>query len=101
MAKIEWTLQAAEDLESITDFIATDSPHYANLFAIDILAAVERLAVFPESGRVVPELGVPEVREILFGNYRIAYRIERDSVTIITVYHGARLLNPSRLTNPE
>ena len=97
MAEVRWTLQAADDLEAITDFIAADSPHYASLFAMDVLAAVERLAPFPSSGRIVPELSNPGVREILLGNYRIVYRTTDDLVEILTVYHGARLLDPFRL----
>jgi len=38
---------------------------------MDVLAAVERLADFPNSGRLVPELKDPAIREILFGSYRI------------------------------
>lgn len=98
MAELKWTLQAADDLEAISDFIAADSPHYARLFAMDVMAAVERLASFPYSGRIVPELGDPVVREILLGNYRIVYRVAGDVAEILTVYHGARLLDPFRLT---
>ncbi len=57
MAQIRWTLQAADDLEAITEFIAVDSPHYAQLFAIDVLNAIDRLATLPRSGKTVPELG--------------------------------------------
>jgi toxin ParE1/3/4 len=60
MAELRWTPQAADDLEAITNFIAADSPHYASLFAIDVLTSVERLQVFPRSGRIVPELHAPE-----------------------------------------
>ena len=63
-----------------------------------MLAAVERLADFPNSGRIVPELKDPAIREILFGSYRIVYRVKGDVVEVLTVYHGARLLDPSRLT---
>jgi plasmid stabilization system protein ParE len=98
MAEVRWTPQAADDLEAVADFIATDSPHYARLFTMDVLAAVERLADFPNSGRVVPELKDPAIREILFGSYRIVYRVKGDLVELLTVYHGARLLDPSRLT---
>jgi toxin ParE1/3/4 len=98
MAEVRWTPQAADDLEAITDFIAADSPHYASLFAIDVLNAVERLQLFPRSGRVVPEVQAPEIREIVLGNYRIVYRIRTDLVEILTVWHGSRLLDPSRLT---
>jgi plasmid stabilization system protein ParE len=97
MAEVRWTPQAADDAEAITDFIAADSPQYASLFAIDVLAAVDRLAVFPRSGRIVPELNDPDIREVILGNYRIVYRIRPDLIEILTVYHGARLLDPSRL----
>jgi plasmid stabilization system protein ParE len=65
---------------------------------MDVLAAVERLADFPNSGRVVPELKDPAIREILLGSYRIVYRVKGDLVELLTVYHGARVLDPSRLT---
>ena len=97
MVEVRWTLQAIEDLEAITAFIATDSPDYASLFAMNVFAAVERLAEFPRSGKRLMELSDQSVREILFGSYRIIYRINPDLVEILTVFHGARLLNPSNL----
>ena len=97
MAEVRWTIQAADDFEAIVKFIASDSKHYAQLFAADILEIVERLGVFPELGRIVPETHMPEIREILFGNYRIIYRLKLDIVEILTVYHRSRLLDPRRL----
>ncbi|MCX7010863.1 MAG: type II toxin-antitoxin system RelE/ParE family toxin [Kiritimatiellaeota bacterium] len=97
MAQVRWTLQAADDLEAIVEFIATDSPHYAQLLAMDVLRTVERLAVFPRSGRAVPELRDIALREIILGNYRIVYRTKKDLVEILTIYHGARLFDPTRL----
>jgi plasmid stabilization system protein ParE len=59
----------------------------------DIVGAVERLKTFPESGRVVPELSDPLYRELIMGSYRIVYRLRPgESVEILTVFHGARLL---------
>ena len=97
MAQVRWTQQAANDLEAITDFIALDSPHYASLFAMDVFASVERLQAFPRLGRIVPELREPDIREIILGNYRIVDRIMGEAVDILTVWHGARLLDPSHL----
>ncbi len=97
MAEIKWTPQAAEDLESITKFIAENSQHYARLFAIDVIEAAGRLAEFPESGRIVPEIKDSVLREIIMGNYRIVYRVKAKLVEILTVYHGARLFDPSKL----
>lgn len=65
MAEVRWTLQAADDLDAITNFIAQDSEYYAQFFAIDVLQAVERLVDFPESGRIVPEADNPGIREII------------------------------------
>jgi plasmid stabilization system protein ParE len=98
MAEVRWTHQAADDLEAITSFIAADSPSYAMLFAVDVLAVAERLLDFPFSGRVLPEFNDPVIREIIFGNYRIVYRLKGDLAEILTVFHGARLLDPARLT---
>jgi toxin ParE1/3/4 len=97
MAEIRWTLQAANDLEAIVEFIAADSRHYAQLLAINVLKAVDRLAGLPRSGRIVPELGDSSIREIILGNYRVIYRVRQDVVEILAVYHGARMLDPSRL----
>jgi len=71
VAEVRWTPQAADDLEAIAGFIGEDSPHYASIFVIDVLAAAERLADFPQSGRMVPETQDTSVRETLLGNYRI------------------------------
>ncbi|MEN6627695.1 MAG: type II toxin-antitoxin system RelE/ParE family toxin [Candidatus Sumerlaeia bacterium] len=97
MAEVRWTPQAADDLQSIIEFAAHDSPAYARLLAIDIFEAIEQLATFPRSGRMVPEIQSPEIRELLLGNYRMIYRAKPEVVEILTIYHGARLLNPKRL----
>jgi toxin ParE1/3/4 len=97
MGEVRWTLQAADDLEGITEFIARDSPHYASLFVIDVLQAVDRLAQMPRIGRIVPEIKDVAIREIPLGNYRIIYRLRDDVAEILTVYHGARLFDSSKL----
>jgi len=56
------------------------------------VAAVQRLQVFPQSGRVVPEIGDDSLREVIHGNYRLVYRLHNESVEVVTVYHAARLL---------
>ena len=92
MTEIRWSLQAIADVEAIRDFIRRDSPTYAALVAARIVTAVERLALFPESGRIEPEFRDPALREVLWRNYRIVYRCRPGGVEIATVFHGARLL---------
>ena len=91
MTDIRWSPQAVADVEAVRDFISRDSPTYGALVAARIVAAVERLALFPESGRIVPEFRDPALREVVWGNYRIVYRCRPGSVEIATVFHGARL----------
>ena len=97
MAEVRWTLQASDDLDAIAQFIAKDSPQYARLFVSDVFQAVERLSEFPQSGRIVPEFNDPVVREVILGNYRLVYRLKAKLIEMLTVYHGARLLDPTTL----
>ena len=89
MAEVIWSPQSIQDLESIKSFVAGDSPHYAGLLVQRLVAAVERLAAFPSSGRIVPEFDNPTMREVLWRNYRLVYRLAGSSVEIVSVFHGA------------
>lgn len=97
MARIRWTNQALADLEAIGNFIARDAPRVAQVFMDNMFEAVKRLAVFPRSGRVVPEIGHEDIREILFGSYRIVYVVGEEEVNILTVFHASRPFRPSDL----
>ena len=92
MVRIEWTERSLEDLNEIYDYIARDSKSYATLFIKKIYESIQKLKDFPKIGRIVPEINISTVREIIFQNYRIIYRIMVDYVEIITVIHGNRLL---------
>ena len=93
MAQLVWSPSALASLAEICEYIGRDSEYYAKLFAQRIFSAAEMLALFPESGRVVPEYERRDLRELLFQNYRIVYRVRGDQVQIAAVVHGARLLS--------
>lgn len=95
MTKVRWTPQAADDLEAIYEFIARDSPHYAQITVEGIIAAIDRLEQFPLLGRHVPETSQADVRELIKPPYRIVYRTG-EMVKILTVFRGSRLF-PSDL----
>jgi plasmid stabilization system protein ParE len=99
MAKVRWTPQAYEDLEAICLFIARDSPQMAATFADRVVRGTDRLGDFPRIGRVVPEFGTENIREILIGSYRVVYRIKDEQVQLLTIRHGARLLDAAILDN--
>src|SRR5947209_7831990 len=92
MARIAWTPFSIDDLRAIRAYIARDAPRTADAFVKRLMAAVRRLRRFPLSGSVVPEFRLDNVREILYGNYRIVYRVVGSRVEILTVCHAARLL---------
>jgi len=90
---LTWSREARENLVDIEDFIARDSMERAVRF-IDALIdhAENNLPTNPRSGRVVPEIGNPEIRELIYRGYRIVYRIKGDTLEILTVFEGHRLL---------
>ncbi len=71
---LEWTRSAVRDVQNLRNYIALDSEAYAERFVQKIFEAVEKAAVFPRVGRKVPEADEENIREILFGNYRIFYQ---------------------------
>lgn len=88
--KIRWSPRAASNFEEICAHIARDSEHYAALFAKQIDAVVRAIPEFPQAGRVVPEYGDESLREKIYENYRIVYRLKKEVVEIVVICHGAR-----------
>lgn len=78
------------DVQEIRAYIARDSPRYARAVAERLFDAADRLRRHPLSGRVVPELGQPTLREVIEPPYRIVYRVRADVLEVLTVVHGAR-----------
>ena len=90
MTRLVWTRPALADIQEIRAYIARDSPRYARAVAERLFDAVDRLRQHPLSGRVVPELGQPTLREVIEPPYRIVYRVRADVLEVLTVVHGAR-----------
>jgi len=87
-----WSPSAQLDLKNIADFIAEDSPLAARRFIESLFQVVDRIADFPDSGRMVPEFGDPTIREVIRRPCRIVYRVDREkrAVEIVRVWHTAR-----------
>lgn len=92
MAEVVWSPRAYADLESIGDYHAQTAPGYAEVLVRTLLGVVERLATFPASGRVIPEIEDEALREVVYRNYRIAYihLPDDDRVEVLTVFHSSR-----------
>ncbi len=90
--KVEFSPTALFDLEDIADYIAQDNPTAAELWVDKLVEAVQKVASHPRSGRAVPELEDPKIREVIVGVYRVIYRVEEKRLLVLTVIEGHRRL---------
>ena len=95
--KIVWTQESVTRLISIEEFIADDSSTRATKFITQIIKKTESLKKHPNKGRIVPEFSLPDLREIIFKNYRIVYRLSPDLIEILTVFESHRLIRSSEI----
>jgi addiction module RelE/StbE family toxin len=87
---IEWTEQAARQLDQAHDYIAlSNGEDVAARITMQIVTSVEQLAAFPMSGRAGR---VPGTRELVIANtpFIAAYAIEQARIAILAIYHGAQ-----------
>lgn len=98
MVKLVWTELSTEDLKEIFDYIEKDSVRYASITVNKIYNRAQDIIDNPYVGRIVPEINIKVIREVISGNYRIIYKIINEfQVDILRVYHSARLLKTDRL----
>ena len=87
---IRWTDRSIADMVAIGDYIAQDNPGAAERWIGTLSADVERAALFPHAGRVVPEFQRADVREVLRGRYRIVYQVLQEDIAVLTIFEGHR-----------
>jgi len=90
--RLEWSLEAIEDIESIASYIERDSPWFARIVASAIVGTTETIPLNPQMGRMVPEIGHKQIRERFVYSYRVIYRIEPERIVMAAVIHGSRQL---------
>lgn len=94
MARVIWSPQALTDLEGIGDYLAREAPAYAQAFVDGAFAAVERLEVFPHSGRAVPEIEDAALREVIYKGYRVFHLVSgsegEEEVEVLAVVHSTQ-----------
>ena len=83
---------ANDDLAALVRYIARDKPIAAKRFGLALLKKLKLLREHPMLGRMVPERGDPNLREIIHHPYRIVYRVhEREQrVEVLRFWHGAQ-----------
>ena len=86
--KVIWSPLAIDRASEIAEYIALDKPSAARKWISTLFAKVEKLSSSPKIGRVVPEIGDQQFREMIYGNYRI----EKKQLSILTIRHGKQIL---------
>jgi plasmid stabilization system protein ParE len=85
---------AVRDLESVRDwYVSQSAPEVGDRLIREILACLDQIADFPESGRVVPEFDQPWLRELVRPPFRIVYRLEPELVRIVRLWRTERLMS--------
>ena len=91
MAEIKWSAEAEKSLKEIYDYIATDNLAAASRVIDGIYEKVQILRSHPRIGQRFEMMIGREVREIIYGQYRIPYSVVNEElIEIIGVFHTAR-----------
>ena len=98
--KIVWSPLAVDRVEEIARYIAQDNPVAAEQWVTAVFEKVRQTALFPESGRQVPEVRRRDLRELVFGNYRIIYHLGSAEIAVLTVRHFKQILPVEEITRP-
>ncbi len=87
--RVRWLRTALENVDAEIDYIARDNPDAADRVLSRIEEAVAHLAEHPALGRAGR---VPGTRELVISDthYIIPYRVRRNAVEILRVFHSAR-----------
>ncbi len=99
MAKLIWTEESLAWLRDIDQFLAETSDQAAVSFLEGIIDKVEMLCDHPRMGARLVDAAEREVREVLYGRYRVIYEFVEgaDAIYVLAVIHSAMDLDRLRL----
>jgi toxin ParE1/3/4 len=94
--EIEFAHSAEDDLSDILSWYSSQLvQEIGERLVAAVIERVEQLAMFPDSGKVVPEFETPWLRELELPPFRIVYRREHAVITIVRVWRSERLMDES------
>ncbi len=85
--KVRFTDEAYECLGRIEDSF----PKNGKKIVLRIVEKTDLLVDNPQLGRMVPERGRPDLRELIEHGHRVFYVIDVDEIRILTIFHGSAL----------
>ena len=90
---VTFSESAVGDLADVRDWYTRQGvPDVGARLVGEVIARVEQISAFPESGRVVPEFETPWLRELIYPPFRIVYRVDDDRLRVVRVWHSERLM---------
>lgn len=90
MAEYLLSPEALDDLRSIRDFIALDSPTAAERVLDELFTSFDQLAEWPRQGHARSDLTDREVRFWPVGSHLVVYQADSIPLQIVAILHGAR-----------
>ncbi|MEO6686195.1 MAG: type II toxin-antitoxin system RelE/ParE family toxin [Dyadobacter sp.] len=94
MARINWSEEARQDLDTIFLRLNSESLSYSKKWINDVFSKIELLEKFPNMGRTLLETRLISIREIPVGKYRVIYNVAKDNVIeIMAIRHASRPLS--------
>lgn len=88
--RVVWSASASAALDEAIAYIARNRRQAAVDVLERALQAAETLSTLSDRGRIVPELGDPDARDLFVHQYRLMYRVEDLQVIVFAFLHGAR-----------
>lgn len=85
MMKLDFTRSALRDLKRLREFIAIKNPTAARRISQQLKQSINRLVDQPLLGHPMEEL--PDVRELVAGDYLARYIVLDDRILILRVWH--------------
>jgi plasmid stabilization system protein ParE len=94
---------AERDIDEAWRFISEDSLQAAISFVRQLEERVSTLETFPARCPLIPENDLigTQYRHLIYGDYRMIFRIEAKVVYVLRIIHSARLLDAAALENEE
>jgi len=93
--RVEFARSARDDLRDMIEWCTSqDAPEVGGRLAQEVIDRVRQLEMFPDSGRVVPEFETTWLRELERPPFRIVYRRDETSVSVVRVWRSERLMDP-------
>ena len=89
--KIRFTPSARSQFFAGLEYIKEQNPFAALALLSQAKKSLRRLTTYPRSGLKIPEFPELSHREVIVPPYRFFYRVERATVWIVAVWHGAQL----------